>query len=240
MENKTLDNAIEAANAGSKALEHITDIFNKIAGPLASEIGMMLGDKARVYRMKNWIHCQKRIVEMLEDADPHGIPPRQFLPMLEASSLEDDAALQEMWAALIANAATSTAELPTVFITFLREISPFEARTLTALWKSMDKRLSEIGIRADEEVSYPRSCLLYKKNDLLELLDDMLYPTNRSLGTIETIADGSIANILRLGILEICREEGEEDDCYCFTALGWYFLESCQAPNEIRKRRYLY
>jgi hypothetical protein len=38
MDEKTVDKAIEAAKSGSQALEHLTDLFNKLAGPLASEL----------------------------------------------------------------------------------------------------------------------------------------------------------------------------------------------------------
>src|SRR6266478_6182463 len=101
MDDKTIKDGIEAARHGSKALENITDIINKLAGPLASELGMMMADKARAYLVQNWIRVQKRIAEMLgkANAELHAIPPRQFIPMLEAATLEDDATFQELWAA---------------------------------------------------------------------------------------------------------------------------------------------
>jgi hypothetical protein len=37
----------------SGAGEKIADLVNKLAGPMAEEVGMMLGDKVRVYRQES-------------------------------------------------------------------------------------------------------------------------------------------------------------------------------------------
>jgi hypothetical protein len=44
----------------SGAGEKIADLFNKLAGPLAEEIGLMLGDTVRVYRVKNLIKTTQK------------------------------------------------------------------------------------------------------------------------------------------------------------------------------------
>jgi len=296
MDDKTVDNAVEAAKSGSQALEHVTDIFNKLAGPLAAEVGMMLGDKARVYRMRNWLRCEQRISGMLGEAElePHEIPPRQFLPMLEAASLEDDATLQELWAALIANTATSIRETPSAFITFLSELSPSEATFLNAFWESTNVLLIEhmegegrhVGGAVPEHMpgsSSPdacptcgshdrqlrkgvapsstaghamsfenawlyRQCAIFSEREVTGMLRDA-----RELckgGSDEYVA---LTNLLRLGILEkISRWERltyETDPRseppakmvptsevrYCFTPLGWLFVNSCQSPTRMNK-----
>ncbi len=37
----------------SKALENVTDIFNKLAGPFAEEVGLVFADRAREYRIRH-------------------------------------------------------------------------------------------------------------------------------------------------------------------------------------------
>ena len=44
----------ETAKATALAISKFSDLINKLAGPMAEEFGMMLGDKVRVYRVKNW------------------------------------------------------------------------------------------------------------------------------------------------------------------------------------------
>jgi hypothetical protein len=250
MDDKTVDNAVEAVRSGSQALEHVTDIFNKLAGPLASEVGMMLGDKARAYRMRNWRRCERRISEMLGEAElePHEIPPRQFLPMLEAASLEDDATLQELWAALIANTATSVRETPSAFITFLEELSPSEATFLNAYWERTNLLLIEHMEGERRHAAIYRQCAIFSEREVTTMLRDA-----RELckgGLDEYVA---LTNLLRLGILEkISRGERltyENDPRskppakmvptsevrYCFTPLGWLFVNSCQSPTRMNK-----
>jgi hypothetical protein len=43
----------EALANFSKALADVTDIFHKVTGPIAEEFGLLLGDKAREYRLRN-------------------------------------------------------------------------------------------------------------------------------------------------------------------------------------------
>src|SRR5437879_1951854 len=95
----------EILKHGSKALADITDILNKLAGPMAQEIGLTLGDKVREYRLKNALKIFGRVKKMLAEAgiQPTAIPSRLFLPALEAASVEDDETLQDKWAALLTN-----------------------------------------------------------------------------------------------------------------------------------------
>ncbi len=260
MDEKTVDSAMEAAKAGSQALEHLTDLFNKLAGPLASELGRMMGDKASVYRLQNWLKCEHRIAEMLLEAkaEPHAIPSRLFLPALEAASLEDDADLQELWAGLIANMATYDMETPSAYITFLKELSRYEALALEELF---DTTVHKYDLPADAlPFMNPVGGTVLTEGDLLGALGPIIllemrkqsfankdYERTRSLaetgeyGVIR--AKMSIANLLRLQILERTVPKDEppnhqirpDEPCYCFTALGWMFVTSCQPPGKIER-----
>jgi hypothetical protein len=48
----------------SGAVEKIADLVNKLAGPLAEEAGMMLGDTVRVYRVKNRVGVSLKLVRV--------------------------------------------------------------------------------------------------------------------------------------------------------------------------------
>jgi hypothetical protein len=262
MDEKTVDNAIETAKSGSQALEHLTDLFNKLAGPLASELGQMMGDKARVYRTQNWLRCERRIAKMLLEAkaEPRAIPSRLFLPALEASSLEDDADLQELWAALIANMATHDMETPSAYITFLKELSRCEALALQDLF---DTTAHKYRLPADTlPFMTPVGNAAFTEGDLFEALGPLItFETEERFsnkdykpsGSIVEVAEYgvlrakmSIANLLRLQILERTVPKDElpkhqiraDEPCYCFTALGWMFVTSCQPPGKIKRFRF--
>jgi Abortive infection alpha len=108
----------------SGAGEKIADLVNKLAGPLAEEVGMMFGDKVRVYGVKNWIKTVKKTARLLRDASlpANAVPPRLFLPIMEASSVEDNETLQDMWAGLLATASQDTDAVSPSFVETLRNL----------------------------------------------------------------------------------------------------------------------
>ena len=125
----------------SKSLENLTDLLHKLAGPLAEEVGLTLGDKAREYRTKNAIKIFQRVKRMLAEAgiDPSQIAPRLFLPMVQAASLEDDESIQEKWAALFANVSASLESVAPSYIEVLKELTPDEVRFLDRLYKHVSE-----------------------------------------------------------------------------------------------------
>src|SRR5208282_558587 len=96
-----------STEAAKQALEPIGDILRKIVGPLADEMGESIGVVARHYRYKLAAKMLQKTERMLIAAgiDPHAVPPRLFLPIIENASMQDDEDLHTRWAALLANAA---------------------------------------------------------------------------------------------------------------------------------------
>jgi hypothetical protein len=45
----------EALVSAAKAAENVSEVFNKLAGPLADEVGGYFADKVRDHRRNNWI-----------------------------------------------------------------------------------------------------------------------------------------------------------------------------------------
>jgi hypothetical protein len=128
------DSTKEALAYGAKALENVTDILNKLAGPLAEEVGLTLGDRAREYRIKNAVKIFARVKKMLAQAgiQPTSIPPRLFLPAIDAATVEAEETLQERWAALLANASDPERRntvLPS-YVEVLKQLTPEESLVL--------------------------------------------------------------------------------------------------------------
>ncbi|HET9284469.1 MAG TPA: hypothetical protein VFR24_21150 [Candidatus Angelobacter sp.] len=45
----------------SGAFDKLADIAHKLAGPLAEELGLLLADKVKLYRVKNWLNVVKKL-----------------------------------------------------------------------------------------------------------------------------------------------------------------------------------
>ena len=116
----------------SGLLDKAADLLHKLAGPMAEEFGAMLGDKVRVYRVKNMVATMQKTERILRDAglSPNAVPPRLLLPIIENSSIEDNESLQDMWAGLLATASQQKDSVSPSFIETLKQLTPDEARHL--------------------------------------------------------------------------------------------------------------
>lgn len=119
------------------AMEPVGGLLKRIAGPLADEIGESFALLARPHRVKLGIEMLKKTQRMLIEADitPRAVPPRLFLPMMDAASIEDDEDLHTRWAALLANAASSPDAVHPSYIEVLKQLTPVEARLLDELYE---------------------------------------------------------------------------------------------------------
>jgi hypothetical protein len=124
--------------AVKQALQPVGDMLKKIVGPLADEIGEGMGVVAKHYRYRLAIKMYQKTERMLTDAgiNPHAVPPRLFLPMIENASVQDDEGLHTRWAALLANAATSPDSVHPSYIEVLRQLTPKDAKLLDELYDS--------------------------------------------------------------------------------------------------------
>jgi hypothetical protein len=126
----TMTNTDEILNSG--LVDKAADILHKLAGPMAEEFGAMLGDKVRVYRVKNLVATMQKTERILRDVGlpPNAVPPRLLLPIIENSSVEVNETLQEMWAGLLATASQQTDSVSPSFVETLKQLTPDEARHL--------------------------------------------------------------------------------------------------------------
>jgi hypothetical protein len=109
--------------------------LNALAGPLV-EAGAWIGDLIRRQRVATQIKTLQKTEAMLKAAGltANHVPAKILVPLLEAASLEEDPEMQDVWAALLANAATDGER--TVFPSFTRilgELVKIEAQMLDKL-----------------------------------------------------------------------------------------------------------
>lgn len=122
----------------SGAFDKLADVAQKLAGPLAEELGLMMADKVKLYRLKNWINVVERANKILQEAKlpPNAVPPRMFLPIFEASSVESDETLQDLWAGLLVSASEKSDSLSPSFVETLKQLTPTEAKAMDTLFAS--------------------------------------------------------------------------------------------------------
>jgi hypothetical protein len=227
----------------------LTDLINKLAGPLAEEVGLTLGQKAYEYRVRNAIKILGRVEQMLSEAgiEPARIPPRFLLPALEAASVEDDATLQGKWAALLANAAdpNQSANRPS-FVEVLKQLTPEEVAFLDSLAASKQLLIADrahdlgtfeglalafVGQNRDEWAHVLRDSGHYRSilDDLMRLgILDRQDPAASIESAVQKALSARSENQLRSnvksGLFQIRNRR------YFLTPFGSAFLLACTAP----------
>lgn len=122
----------------SEPASKLADLMHRLAGPAFDELGEYFGQQVREWRINNAVEIFKRVQKRLNAAGlpPKSIPPRLFLPLVEAASAEDDETLQEMWAGLLTSASQDSETISASFVQTLKQLNPREARFLVELIRS--------------------------------------------------------------------------------------------------------
>ncbi len=222
-----------------KALEPIGGLLQRIAGPLADEIGDSLAIIARPYRIKLSLKMFQKTQRMLEEAGiaPQAVPPRLFLPIVESASIEDDEDLHTRWAALLANAATSHNSVHPSYIETLKQLTPVEARLLDALYEVADgKKWQKVETNnvTGEEFKAACTTLLTWFNNLIRLgliqitfdIDSRSREIKVRVPHIDMSKFPGYAGVEGEGYFD-----GELKETYLFTDFAVDFVNACRPPK---------
>ena len=131
---KTATEIAKATGTAAGLSIPFTGIVKRMLGPAADELAEMWRDQVRLYRYQRQLKCVQKAERMAEDAGftPQAVPPKILFPLLEGASFEDDENLHDMWAALLANAASpeNAEKIRPNFIAVLKQMAPDEAAIL--------------------------------------------------------------------------------------------------------------
>ena len=110
----------------------VQDLLKRVAGPAADEVGDWWRDTIHAYRTRNVAAVITRASEILTATGTAArkVPLRPLLPLLDGAANEDQAELQDRWAALLARAAAGETVGP-FYVYILRQVTPFDAQLLT-------------------------------------------------------------------------------------------------------------
>jgi hypothetical protein len=116
--------------------------LTKVLGPVLGEVGELVRDPLRQHRERRLLQTAQAAQELLDQraAEPTAVPHRVLVPLIDGASLEDEAELQQRWAALLANAAdpATAASVHPAYPAILRELSALEARILDAVLRTCE------------------------------------------------------------------------------------------------------
>lgn len=131
-----------------KLFHGLETFLSLVFKPGLEEVGYMLKDKVRLWRLNNIFSVLNKAKDRLEfDGKDLQIKanPRVGLAIIEESSMVDDSELQEMWAGLFASSCSEDGKDDSniIFVDLLKRISMVEARILKyACEKSKKKQFS--------------------------------------------------------------------------------------------------
>lgn len=123
----------ESNVALTKAASEAMGFLGSICKPAGEELGLMLADKVKQWRVQNQL---RHITKLEENVKKHNIKakvihPKILYPYLEAIQFEDDEELDTLWVNLMTNYVDAEKHLTvTVYPSILKQISTPEARIL--------------------------------------------------------------------------------------------------------------
>lgn len=226
------------------AVDSVRELLEKLVGPAAGEVGELLADGVRSHRFKNQVSILVRSQEILIQAglSPRAVPLRTLVPMLDAASLEDDPDLSDMWATLIAAAASrpDSDPVPPAFPEIMRQLSPLDARLFNQGFQRWGLPIppEESAVhwnKLPREAELPGKAITLNNLERLGLVE-VDSGVGRDLDTIEReigkvyqhLADPYSGSTQRPHFWH--RRNAKDAGTVVLTALGFAFLRACLPP----------
>jgi hypothetical protein len=218
----------------------LASIVGKILSPSVDAIGEGIAAPLQAWARRRGERAGATLVaaaQMLQKAniEPHAVPGRVLMPILEHASWEQDPALQSKWAALLANAA-SPGELGKIlpaFADILRMLTPLHARVLD--WMFAQEQKPDIPSWFSTWPNFERhtveSTFALSSADYALLISDMermqLVEPYREIKSTPDNIDGD--ELLKWIMVQV--NDREKYRFVAFTALGLRFMRACTPPD---------
>lgn len=212
----------EVAKATGKGIDAVREVGGFIAryveGPLEEGVGI-LSDRLKYVRWERQVRLMQRADQFLReaglDAPSRAVPLKIAIPLLQAATIEDDDSLQDLFAALLVNAANAASgvEVHRSFIEILSQITPLEARILNVIYSFPFDEMRHAGITTDTLPDSAR--ILAEKENATEQPPDKIAL--------------ALGNLVRVGCLKVPGTwgGGETFSSVNPTLLGREFVRAC-------------
>lgn len=210
------------AEAIERGTREVRQLIQDFLGPTVKEAGETIADRVRYYRVTSSISTVKKARSKLDEAGlaPQEVDLKTLVPLIEFSSLEDDEAMIDKWAGLLASASAGAKSI-TSHAHILAELSPVDAMVLDAI-----RRMARPAMVLNE--------IQYHGIETPSLQQETGLETDLFLSTL--------GNLTRLGLIHRVFEEPAiqwgnpplgtaNKDMAGLTPLGQSFLKACAGPE---------
>lgn len=126
------------STVAEKGIDAAKGFLGKLLGPAIDEVGQLIADPIRSWRLRNQIKILQKTEQYVKDRgiSTKIIAVKTLVPLLEYSSLEDDETLQEKWANLFINYVNSDENYESsVFPYILSQLSTEEVGELERFYQ---------------------------------------------------------------------------------------------------------
>jgi len=206
------------------------EFAGKLISPSLEEGGGLIKDTIKYWRFKNQVNILLKAKEFLsmKGLEPSRILPKTLIPLLENASLEEDEAIQNKWATLLANAAREDIGylIKPSYAEILNELSPIEVKILDYIYHRLNENKEVEIIRIDFTKKEILSIIGDKYSDDYYLIIDNLFRLN----LLQPTASGKSKTTL------VTYNSGENDnidvalrtsEIVSITYLGLAFIKAC-------------
>lgn len=140
-----IDKAVD--KSVSKLVDGVSAFFGRICNPAADELGLLLRDKVRYYRIKNLANVIEKTKKHFSSDDfieQKSLSPKLIKEIIEESSWEEDDVLQSLWAGLIAGEIKegNGGDDAVIYTSVLKSMSAYEARLIRLIYG--DERVADL------------------------------------------------------------------------------------------------
>jgi len=143
--------------AVEKSFEVVKGFLKSVCLPASDEVGLMLKDQVRFWRLNNVlkiIEKSKGKLEFKEDEVRIKAHPRVALSIIEYGSVIDNEEVQELWAGLFASSCTKDGQDDEnlIFVDILRQLTAIEVKILNYSCEISKKIIVENGLISSGDV----------------------------------------------------------------------------------------
>lgn len=219
----TTNDPTEWVKAGSELAESVRQLISPFTDPVLNQLGQYIADKIRFLRFRNSLKAAERANAILSEhgLERHRVSPKVLVPILESAGLEEDEDLIELWACLLASAA-SGAPVSAAFPAILSQIGPMEVRFLDWLYRELE------ATRARGDLSPPEARVTSQRAKReLSLPDREFQLVADHLLRLRLVGTGG-PHPEHLGTESHTLYDYQE---LVLTTLGEEFVKACQGPS---------
>jgi hypothetical protein len=183
----------------------------------------MWRDQVRMYRYERQLKCVEKAERMATEAGvtPQAVPPKLLFPLLEGASFEENENLHDIWAALLANAASpeNAEKVRPGFIAILKQMAPDEAALLKWVF---EQRTGQNAGAFNVPLPYEQLLVAYDALGLAQRADPFSYHT-----CVQSLQSAQLIEARP----DTDKAAGPLTPPYSLTFRGLSFMFACRPPE---------